>query len=249
MIKHLLIISAFFLFMSPTAVFAASSFVIEENAAQPEVGSQVQGDTKITINGDGHIVLMTDAGQIVRQDGPFNGTADDILSGLISSSDVAMEGGLLGSLLELAEVSGKSEEQLGAVRGAVQEGADRPDTISSAVSNFCMRAGGVPVFYTSNAPTVDEPLIVRRRVRPIQFLQTTWPAGANSLTWPADWPPAEEGRYIWALGSRGTTAVRLITMDNPMPDSPLAAAAMQYDMGCEVQAKALFRSVLAKGQK
>ena len=132
---------------------------------------------------------------------------------------------------------------------AVQEGADHPDTISSAVSNFCMTAGDVPVFYTSNAPTVDEPLIVRRRVRPIQFLQTTWPAGENSLTWPADWPPAEEGRYVWALGSRGSTAVRLITMDDQMPDSPLAAAAMQYDMGCEVQAKALFQSVLAKAQK
>ena len=155
---------------------------------------------------------------------------------------------MLGSLLALAEVSGKSEEQLGAVRGAVMEGAERPDTISTAVSNFCMAEGKVPVFYTSKAPAADEPLIVRRRVRPIQFLQTTWPAGENSLTWPADWPPAEEGRYVWALGSRGTTAVRLITMDEQMPESPLAAAAMQYDMGCEVQAKALFRSVLAKGQ-
>ena len=247
--KHLIIISAILLFMSPTAVFAASSFVIEANAAQPEVGSQVQGDSLITINGGGHIVLMTDAGQMVRRDGPFNGTTDEIMAGQLSSSEVAMEGGLLGSLLELAEVSGKSEDQLGAVRGAVQEGAERPDTISTAVSNFCMTAGDVPGFYTSNAPSVDEPLIVRRRVRPIQFLQTTWPAGANTLSWPADWPPAEEGRYVWALGSRGSTAVRLITMDDQMPDSPLAAAAMQYDMGCEVQAKALFQSVLAKAQK
>lgn len=245
--KKFIFISAILLLISPTAVFAASSFVIESNDAQPEVGIQVQGDTQITVNDGGHIVLMTDAGQMVRQDGPFDGTADDILADHISSTDTAMEGGLLGSLLELAEISGKSDEQLGAVRGAAQEGADRPDTISAAVSNFCMTENQSPVFYTSKAPAADEPLIVRRRVRPIQFLQTTWPAGANTLAWPADWPPAEEGRYVWALGSRGTSAVRLLAMED-IPDSDLAIAALQYDMGCEVQAKALFQSVLTKTQ-
>ncbi len=245
--KHFIFISAILLLMSPTAVFAGSSFVIESSEAQPDVGIQVQGDTQITINDGGHIVLMTDAGQMVRQDGPFDGSADDILAGQLTSTETAMEGGLLGSLLELAEVSGKSDEQLGAVRGAVQEGAESPDTISTAVSNFCMSGNQSPSFYTSQAPAADEPLIVRRRVRPIQFLQTTWPAGANTLAWPADWPPAEEGRYVWALGSRGTTAVRLIAMDKA-PDSDLAIAAMQYDMGCEVQAKALFQSVLNKAK-
>lgn len=245
--KHFILISAILLLISPTAVFAGSSFVIESNEAQPEVGIQLQGDTQITINDGGHIVLMTDAGQMVRKDGPFDGTTDDIFAGQLSSTETAMEGGLLGSLLELAEVSGKSDEQLGAVRGAVQEGAESPDEISTAVSNFCMTENQAPVFYTSKAPAADEPLIVRRRVRPIQFLQTTWPAGANRLSWPADWPPAEEGRYVWALGSRGTTAVRLIAMEE-VPDSDLAIAAMQYDMGCEVQAKALFQSVLTKAQ-
>ena len=246
--KHFIFISAFLLLISPTAVFAASSFIIEANDASPDVGIQVQGDTQITINGGGHIVLMTDAGQMIRQDGPYDGTADDILSGQVGSTETAMEGGLLGSLLELAEVSGKSEEQLGAVRGATQEGLDRPDTISAAVSNFCMSEGDTLVFYTSKAPAADEPLIVRRRVRPIQFLQTTWPAGENTLAWPADWPPAEDGRYVWALGSRGTVAVRLISMEE-MPDNQLAIAAMQYDLGCEMQARALFQSALAQAQQ
>ena len=245
--KHLLVISTVLLLLSPTAVFASSSFVIEANEAQPDVGIQVQGDTRITINEGGHIVLMTDAGQMVRQDGPFNGSADDILAGQISSADTAMEDGLLGSLLELAEVSRKSEEQLGAVRGAVQEGADRPETISSAVSNYCITEGELPVFYTSSAPAADQPLIVRRRNRPIQFLQATWSAGENTLTWPADWPPAEEGRYIWSLGSRGTVAVNLISMGE-VPDNALAKAALQYDLGCEMQAKSIFQSALTKMQ-
>ena len=190
---------------------------------------------------------MTEAGQTIRKDGPFTGLADDILAGQSDASASAMDGGLLGSLLELAEVSGKSEEQLGAVRGATMEGADRPDAISTAVSDFCLAEGQVPEFYTSEAPAVDEPLIVRRRVRPIQFLQTTWPAGQNALAWPADWPPPEEGRYVWALGSRGTVALRFVALEES-PESPLAAAALQYDLGCEMQAKALFRSALAEAQ-
>lgn len=246
--KHFIFTSAFLLFFGPTVVFAAGSFVIETNGAQPDVGIQVQGETRISIGEGGHIVLMTDAGQMIRKDGPFSGTADDILAGRIGASDTAMEGGLLESLLELAEVSGKSVEQLGAARGAIVEGSDNLKSISSAVSNFCMAESDSPSFYTSKAPAADETLIVRRLVRPIQFLQTAWPAGENTLTWPADWPPAEEGRYTWTLGSRSTVAVRLIAMDEA-PESPLAKAAMQYDLGCEAQAKALFHSALAKAQK
>jgi len=247
MMKHLIIISAIMFLLAPVAASAADGFVIEAKSAQPDVGIQVRGDTQVSVDDGGHIVLMTEAGQMVRKDGPFTGTADDILAGQIGSADTAMEGGLLGSLLELAEVSGKSEEQLGAVRGATQEGADRPDAISTAVSDFCLAENQAPVFYTSEAPAVDEPLIVRRRVRPIQFLQTTWPAGANSVAWPADWPPAEDGRYVWALGFRGTVALRIIALEE-VPDSDLAAAALQYDLGCEVQAKALFQSALAAAQ-
>lgn len=242
--KYFLIISTILLLLSPTAVFAAGGFVIEANEAQPDVGIQVEGDSRITINEGGHIVLMTDAGQMIRKDGPYTGTADDILAGQSGSIDTAMEGGLLGSLLELAKVSGKSEEQLGAVRGAEMEGADNPEAISSALSNFCISGGESPSFYTSKAPAADELLIVRRRTRPIQSLQTTWPAGENTFIWPADWPPAEDGRYVWALGARGTIAVRLIEMDED-PESPLEKAALQYDYGCEMQARALFQSVLA----
>ena len=245
--KHLIVISAILILMTPAVAFAEGGFVIEANDAQPDVGIQIAGDTQISIGEGGHIVLMTEAGQMVRRDGPYEGPADGIFAGQTDNSAVAMEGGLLGSLLELAEVSHKSEEQLGAVRGTTEEGAERPDAISTAVSDFCLIAGQTPVFYTSNAPAVDEPLIVRRRVRPIQFLQTTWPAGENALAWPDDWPPAEDGRYVWALGSRGTVALRVIELEE-VPENPLASAALQYDLGCEMQAKALFQAALAAAE-
>lgn len=245
--RHLIFTSAILILLSPSVASATDGFVIEANNAQPDIGIQVRGDTQISIGEGGHIVLMTEAGQMIRKDGPYTGSADSILAGQ-AETGLAMEGGLLGSLLELAEVSGKSEEQLGAVRGTTEEGADRPDAITSAVSDFCLSEGQIPEFYTSKAPAVDEPLIVRRRVRPIQFLQTTWPAGENTLTWPADWPPPEEGRYVWALGARGTVALRIIALEET-PENPLAAAALQYDLGCEMQAKAAFQSALAAVQR
>ena len=67
------------------------------------------------------------------------------------------------------------------------------------------------------------------------------------MVWPADWPPAEEGRYVWALGSRGTVALRVIELED-MPENPLASAALQYDLGCEMQAKALFQAALAAAE-
>ncbi len=246
--KHLLIFSAILILLGAPTALAAEGFVIEAEMAQPEVGVQLRGDTQITIDSGGHMVVMTQSGQMIRKDGPFKGVASDIMAG-IGGSDAEMEGGLLESLLELAEVSGMSEEQLGAVRGMTQEDIDsHPNAISTAVSVFCMKEGELPEFHTSEAPAVDEPLIVRRRVRPIQFLQTTWPAGATSLQWPADWAPAEEGRYIWALGNRGTSGLRIVVVEEGA-SSPLERAALYYDHGCEIQARSVFRAALANAQQ
>ena len=246
--KYLIIISAILILLTPDLALATGGFVIEANNAQPDIGNQIGGDTTITIAEDGHIVLMTEAGQTVRKDGPYEGSADGIFAGQIDNNAAAMEGGLLGSLLELAEVSAKSDEQLGAARGAAVEGADRPDAaISSKVATFCLAPGLTPVFYAAKAPSVDQPLIVRRRVTPVQFLQTTWPAGENTLAWPSDWPPAEAGRYVWALGARGSNALRVVMVEE-VPENPLALAALQYNFGCEMQAKALFQATLLAGQ-
>ena len=137
--KHLFIISAILLLTIPTAVYAATSFVIEANGAQPEVGIQVQGDTQITIGEGGHIVLMTDAGQMIRQDGPYNGSADDILANQIASSDSALEGGLLGSLLELAEVSKQNIPNFVYIEAPIGEDPDKRNYI---VSNAKLEATG-----------------------------------------------------------------------------------------------------------
>lgn len=242
--RFFVILAAVLILLGAPQAMAAQGFVVEIKDADPEVGIQLMDDTNVTIAANGHMVIMTESGQMIRKNGPFEGTAGELLGGQAGGGSESMEGGLLESLLELAEVSGKSTEQLGAVRGTEAEGGDTPlNMVSTAVSSFCMTPDTKPTFFTSDPPAVDEPLIVRRRVRPVQYLQTTWPAGANSLEWPDDWPRAEDGRYIWALGSRGTVALRIIEIDDAGM-TPLEKAAMQYNLGCEVQAMAGFQAAL-----
>ena len=224
------------------AALAETAFIIDGENAEPAVGVQVSEDTMITIDPEGHLVIMTESGQMIRKDGPYDGTAAALFQQIEGGE--SMDGNMLESLLELAEVSGTADEQLGAVRGAEIETAEvGPNMISTSVTVFCLTEGVTPEFFTSNAPDVDEPLVVRRRVRPIQYLEVTWPAGTTSLPWPAEWELPEEGRYVWALGQRGSAAVKLVELEDEF-SSPLERAAVYYDEGCESQAKAVFREAL-----
>ena len=240
--KRLLALLVVLMMFGTNAALAETAFVIEGENAEPAVGVQVSEDTKISIDPEGHMVIMTESGQMIRKDGPYNGTAATLFEQI--ESGVSMDGNMLESLLELAEVSGTAEEQLGAVRGAeIETGEVGSDMISTSVTVFCLAEGVMPIFFTSKAPDVDEPLVVRRRVRPIQYLEVTWPAGTTSLPWPSDWEPPEEGRYVWALGQRGSAAVKLVELEDEFT-SPLEQAAVYYDEGCESQAKAIFRDAL-----
>jgi hypothetical protein len=240
--KRLLALLIVLVAFGTNAALAEIAFVIEGENAEPAVGVQVSEDTNISIDPEGHLVIMTESGQMIRKDGPYDGTAAVLFKQI--ETGTSMDGGMLESLLELAEVSGTAEEQLGAVRGAEIETAEvGPNMISTSVTVFCLTEGVVPEFFTSKAPDVDEPLVVRRRVRPIQYLEVTWPAGATSLPWPTEWELPEEGRYVWALGQRGSAAVKLVELEDEF-GSPLEQAAVYYDEGCESQAKALFRDAL-----
>ena len=240
--KRLLALLIVLVAFGTNTALAETAFIIEGVNAEPAVGVQVSEDTKISIDPEGHLVIMTESGQMIRKDGPYDGTAAVLFAQIVGGD--SMDGSMLESLLELAEVSGTAEDQLGAVRGAEIETAEvGPNMISTSVTVFCLTEGVMPEFFTSNAPDVDEPLVVRRRVRPIQYMEVTWPAGTTNLPWPAEWEQPEEGRYVWALGQRGSAAVKLVELEDEF-ESPLEQAAVFYDEGCESQAKAIFRDAL-----
>ena len=120
-------------------------------------------------------------------------------------------------------------------------------TITSETSKFCLTRGSRPEFAVLRAPVVDEPIIVRRRTTPTQIMNGVWTAGSNTFAWPSHWPLPEAGRYIWALGSSGTSATEILYVEgNPL--TPRDRAAAYHELGCEAQVVAAFSEIVAQSQ-
>ncbi|MFP6744890.1 MAG: hypothetical protein VCB77_06855 [Alphaproteobacteria bacterium] len=166
-----------------------------------------------------------------------------MLDAIFAPGDEELDNPVLSSLLELAEISRGSEEQLGGVHGATLDSESHATAITPVTSTFCLVEGAKPTFHAARAPARDEPVTFRSRVSPLGFFQTTWPVGDNLLPWPDTWPLPEEGRYIWSLGDRGPTPLWIRVIDE-IPDSLPERAAFYYNMRCETQAVALIRSLM-----
>ena len=95
--KRLLALLIVLVAFGTNAALAAPAFIIEGENAEPAVGVQVSEDTKISIDPEGHLVIMTESGQMIRKNGPYDGTAA-ILFEQIEGGD-SMDGSMLESLL------------------------------------------------------------------------------------------------------------------------------------------------------
>ena len=102
-----------------SAAFAdPEGFVIEAVMASPPADSPLQRETAVDVAAGGYIVLLARSGQLLRRDGPYQGPASDLLDAILAPDNNELSNPVLSSLLELAEISRASEEQLGGVRGA-----------------------------------------------------------------------------------------------------------------------------------
>ena len=216
--------------------------------ATPEADTPIERDTKIDVEDEGHIIIIMRNGQLFRQDGPFHEMAAILFDKITAPRGDDVGNDILSSLLELAEVSGKSTEQLGGIRGVERQYDVHPNAITPATKTYCFVAGEAPGFYASTPPRRDEPLILRLRASPRSFYQATWPVGVKDMPWPADWSLPKEGRYIWSLGSQGPAPLwlRLVV---ELPDSLVERTALYNDMRCYTQAIALIRQILASAER
>ena len=143
------------------------------------------------------------------------------------------------------EIFNMGDEEDGTQRGTA--GSARGggvDAISPGVDVFCLAEGASPTFHVAKAPEEATTLVVRRRTRPTQMLNAEWPAGATALRWADDWPPPEEGRYVWNLGYGGSSVFRIVPIEQPVT-GPLDAAAAYLRLDCDAQAKAAFKLAIA----
>lgn len=121
------------------------------------------------------------------------------------------------------------------------------NTITSETPVFCLKKGSRPEFALLKAPAVDERIVVRRRNAPKQVMNGIWPADATTFDWQSDWPPPEEGRYIWAIGSGGTSILEILYVSGN-PTTPHDKAAAFHALGCEAQVVAAFNEIVAASQ-
>ncbi len=236
------------LFMAAAAAAEPVGFVMEALLATPEADTPIYPDTKIDIEDMGHILIIMRSGQLFRQDGPFHGQAASLLDKIETPSDDDVGNGVLSSLLELTEVSRKSTEQRGGVRGVERMNDVHPNAITAATRTYCFVKGVPPGFHASMPPRRDEPLMLRLRASPKGFFQATWPVGVKDLPWPADWPEPVEGRYIWSVGGQGPAPLWLRAVE-ALPDSLVERTALYYDMRCYTQAIALIRQIMASAER
>ena len=144
------------------------------------------------------------------------------------------------------EVFNMGDNQEEIVRGtAASAHSGGTNAISTATDTYCLAKGVTPIFHVAEAPNEQTNLVVRRRTRPEQVLQTVWPAGATALVWNQDWPPLEEGRYVWSLGYGGSAIFQVVVLDESVGD-PLKAAGVYLRNDCGAQAKAAFEQVIVE---
>lgn len=238
----LLTFLAFCLGVSGASAAQRQAFVVEAEDAAPAVGEAVGDDTALTVRAGGHIIIMTSGARVIRRDGPFSGTAEELLDEAPGEAAEPLAESLLKGLVELAMESGTSEETAFGVRGGAATGAGEagPYAIAPGAGLFCIHDDEAPAFYTPDPPERADVLVVRRITRPKELLRSEWPAGTDRMSWPADWPRPAEGRYLVSIGESGGWTVRMVLV-GPRPHQALRQAALYYDAGCRRQAQAALR--------
>lgn len=236
------------LLLAARAAAEPVGFVIEAVLATPGADSPIERQTRIDIEDAGHMLILMRSGLMIRKDGPFHDRAKILIDSIETPGDGDIGNGILSSLLELAEISQKSTDQIGGVRGADQRFDVHAEAITPATKTYCFVAGTSPGFHTSSPPRRDEPLVIRLRASPKGFHQATWPVGVKDLPWPANWPAPEEGRFIWSVGGLAAAPLWLRLID-VLPESLVERAALYNDLRCYTQAIALIRQLMTSAKR
>lgn len=253
--KRLLIALGFLFSIAAGTASAQSGYIVDAEGAEIAIGAPVAGDTAIVIADGGHVVVLSDYGEMIRQEGPFEGTGADIITrkdDAVPETD-ALASDLLDSLVDLAKGQGRSANAVFGVRGTAAAGGDItsddiallwPDT-----RRFCLIDNVRPQFAVPQAADAARTLVVRRTSRPKQVFQALWPPGETILAWPGDWSPPQPGPYLWSVGAAITATVRFVALAGiEAASSPVRQAALFAQAECLTQADAAFRSALARSK-
>lgn len=228
---------------------AADAYVIETEGVNVAVGTPVKKADTLKITGDGYVVLLTKAGELVFHAGPYGGPVA-VLLGPGKKDKGTLKPKEVKSLLALAKFNKK------APRPATETGATADKTpfppderrISPEVRVFCRVSGTTPVLVVPRSFSHRERLIVRRQSKPTRVLRGVWPAGVTERPWPNEKAVPEAGYYVWSAGYMAARGVWIKEVPVP-PADLIRRAAVFKGAGCTSQALVAFRKALTRAKQ
>ncbi len=226
-------LAAWFLAAFAFSAEAAQLVVVAGGAPGLKLGQVVESDASLDIPAGASVTLVSESGETVTLKGPHSGPPG--LGGYGGDK------GLVSSLSSLLAGSNRETGSLGVMRAiSPKTPPDDPWVIDIGRSGpHCVAATGGVVLWRAEHKKAR--IISLKNLADKSRSITNWPAGRNTLNWPAEVSLQDGARYLVGMkGSRAKKKLTLHLVPATLPTDPHRAAWMAQK-GCTVQAKRLLR--------
>lgn len=215
---------------------AAPLVVAESRGVAWRIGKQIDGNQRIHLVQGQHLTLVSESGDIVRLNGPYDGAPSASSGG----------GGSTFTAIQELFTGGPRLGDTGASRGNAPQSLPEPWLIDTDVAGrACLPEGAKAILWRSQAGRS-----VAVTLRPSDgswFGKFDWPAGQNRLPLPEQWALVDEGTYIVSVGGV-ESAITVYRIPTTLTNDRMRAGWM-YERGCEIQAAALWKSISTESGK
>lgn len=226
------VVAALALMAAAHAAAAADLVVVASDAPALKPGQIVKSEAQLQVPAGAAVTLVSASGRTVTLKGPYAGSAG-------IGAEAGGSPGLVAALSGLLAAGNRESASLGTMRAvAPPTPPNDPWVIDSGHSgNQCAPATGPVVLWRADGARA-------RRVSVVNLADNSetpadWPAGADTLTWPAAAKIADGGRYL--IRTKGSAAASKITLHLVPAGLPSDAhrAAWMAEAGCRAQARRL----------
>jgi hypothetical protein len=214
--------------VSQTGVSHAAHFVVAEarGVGKWHAGNSIDGSASISLRQGQHLELISETGETLQLDGPFDG--------VVSASGAGA--GLVASLSALITEKAARTSEVGTTRGQAIHALPAPWLIDvTHAGSACAADTTAPVFWRPDVHRTAT-LVVMPDDRSWKATQN-WAPGSDRLTVETEVPMRTGAVYLVSYAGN-EVAIRLVGVPNSLTNDAMRAAWMA-NKGCEAQAQAL----------
>lgn len=223
------------------SAFAADLAVLESNSVRYTAGDIIDGDLGVSLSQNETLLVAAEDGSIFDLQGPFEGVPKGTATSQLNTKAALRR--LLGT--DTTRTIG-----LGAVRGGEVAAAGMPQDTRPNPWYFHIGHPGPQCFAEGSKLALwrektDEPVDLQvQRLSTGEGVDLNWPAGSNSIDWPATLDVTDGEIYLVRPGDQ-IRSLQIITVQLPAGtlSTDEAAVAWLAAKGCDRQAEILARDL------